>query len=300
MLFMGLVDLRVWLKAPWREFSREDVKEIFHFGLPLVLSFGLSVIISTSDRFLIDHFKGAEQVGIYSAGYTLTDRIIGIVFLMIAIPSLPLTVHRLEHEGVEAARDQTWRNGIAAFMLALPACAGLILANRQVAHAFIGEAFRDGALTVMPWIAVSGMINGLATHYFDHAFHLGKKTRLFVFTLGPAALVNVVMNLLLIPRFGILGAAWSTLVSYMLLLTLSVIVGRRAFKIRFPFKEALQITCSVALMAVVLRSIAFPENLLGLFMMMPLGGATYITGLLLFDVMDARAWTRRILRKILM
>jgi O-antigen/teichoic acid export membrane protein len=292
MVCMALVDLPQWLSASFRQFDPKLLKEIIHFGMPLVISFGMAVIISTSDRFLIEYFHGADQVGLYAAGYTLTDRIISITFLMIAVPSLPLTVHRMENEGIEGARDQTYRNGVAMLAIGLPACAGLILANRQLAHAFIGEAFREGAQAVMPLIAISSLLNGISSHYFDHAFHLGKRTRLFAVTMGPSALLNLTLNLLLIPTYGYIGAAWSTLASYALMITLSAIIGRKAFPIHFPFLPALQIAGAVVLMVLVLRLVSFPVSFAGLIGMVALGSVTYALGILLFNVMEARAKIR--------
>ena len=66
--------------------------------------------------------------------------------------------------------------------VALPTCAGLILCDRQLAAVLIGPDFRIGAMQVMPWIAVSSVLNGLSAHYFDHAFHLAKKPYLLAFT----------------------------------------------------------------------------------------------------------------------
>jgi len=299
MMCMALMDARRWLTAPYREFGAATLKEILLFGWPLMLSFGLSSIVSNSDRFLIEYYWGAEQVGIYAAGYTLMDRIIAIIFVMISTPSFPITVHKFEQEGFEAAREQTYRNGVAALMLALPACAGLMLTNRQLAHAFIGPAFRDGALAVMPWIALSGLMNGLASHYFSHAFHLGKKTHLIIVITAPTALFNLTLNIFLIPRYGYIGAAWAALGSYALFLALSIIIGRRAFPIKFPFKPALQIALAVALMAMVLSVLPFPLSFAGLIAMVAVGGITYAGGIYLFDVSDSRARLKGIMRHVL-
>jgi hypothetical protein len=148
----------------------------------------------------------------------------------------------------------------------------------------------------MPWIAVATIFNGIAAHYFDHAFHLAKKTRLFFFTLGPAALLNFIGNLYAIPRYGIMGAAYTTLLAYALYLALSIIIGRSVFRIKFPFKPALQIAGSTALMALILLAFHFPENLTGLIAMIVIGGAVYGLGVLTFDIMGTRSFIERQLR----
>ncbi len=286
---MSLFDVRMLDRAHWRDFDWGVFREVMHFGTPFIVTYGLSFILSGSDRFLIEYFLGPDQVGIYSAGYAFPDRIGQICFMAVATASFPLTVRRLEQEGTEAARDQTYANGVAMLALAVPACMGLLLINRPLAATLIGENFRAGAIQVMPWIAISTIFNGIAAHYFDHAFHLAKKTRLFFFTLGPAALLNFIGNLYAIPHFGVMGAAYTTLAAYALYLILSIVIGRRVFRIKFPFKPALQIAVSTALMALILLGFNFPENLTGLIDMVVIGGAVYGLGILTFDIMGVRS-----------
>mgnify|MGYP001260932081 CR=1 FL=1 len=297
MACMALVDLKQLRNLAVDNFSLPMLRTIMKFGLPLTLSYGFAFIISTSDRFMIEYFQGAGAVGIYAAGFTLMDRIATIIFMMVALPAFPLTIYKLEHEGHEAARDQTYANGVAMLALALPACVGLILTNAQLGTVFIGESFRAGALQIMPWIACSAILNGMATHYFDHAFHLAKKPYLLLFTQGPAALFNLAANLYLIPKYGYMGAVYANVASYIVLLTLSIVVGRRAFPVKFPFKPALQIAAAVGVMALVLTSVPFSHDFFGLVVKVAVGGVVYAAGILALNVMDSRARLILILRK---
>ena len=288
MAAMAIVDLHTMLSTPFSAASRRTMAEIAKYSLPLVATMGFNFIMSISDRYLIDYFRGAEEVGYYAAGYTLMDRISQILFNVVATPSFPLVIHRLENEGAQGARDQTYSNGIAILALILPACAGLLLTNRQLDAVFIGADFRSGALVVMPWIALGAACYGLASHYFDHAFHLAKKPHLLWFTRGPAAAFSLCANLFLIPRFGYVGAAWSAFGSSLLLLVLTILLSRRGFPLHFPFKPALKILASTALMAAVLMAIPLPADLLGFVAKVALGIAVYGIGLVAFDVLNLR------------
>ena len=140
----------------------------------------------------------------------------------------------------------------------------------------------------MPLIAIATLFNGIAAHYFDHALHLAKKTRLFFYTLGPSALLNFVGNLYAIPHFGIIGAAYTTLAAYALYLALSILIGRQVFAMHFPFQPALEIAVSTGVMALVLLSFEVPANIFGLVVKIAVGGAVYGAGILTFNVMDIR------------
>jgi O-antigen/teichoic acid export membrane protein len=299
MVCMLAVDIRALLQVSLKRFSKPALTEIARFGLPLVFTYGFAFVIASSDRFMIEHFQGVGQVGIYAAGYSLMDRIAQIVFMMVATPSFPLTIHKLEHEGVAAAQRQTYDNGVALLALAMPACAGLILCNSQLAAILIGSDFRAGAMQVMPWIAMASFLNGFSTHYFDHAFYLAKKPYMLLFTQGPAAAFNLILNLILIPRYGYMGAAYSTVASYTLLLTLSTLVGRQVFHIRFPFVVALQVGLATGCMALALAVVHFPDTVFGLAAMVVLGGSVYTIVILAFNVMNARIVLGKIIRKLI-
>ncbi len=288
MAAMAIVDLHTMLSAPFGAASRRTMSALISYSLPLVGTMGFNAVMTISDRYLIDYFRGAEEVGFYAAGSTLVIRIIQIIFDLVATPAFPLVVHRLENEGVEGARAQTYTNGVAILALILPACTGLIMTNRQIATVFIGPEFRSGAIAVMPWIVLGTGAFGIASHFFDHAFHLAKKPHLLWFTRGPAAAFSLCANLVLIPRYGFVGAAWSVFASYMVVLILTVMLSPRGFPLHFPFRPALKIAASTAIMAGALVAIPFPADLLGLAAMVTLGVAVYGTGLVAFDVLNIR------------
>lgn len=297
-ILMLVVDRHQILTGKLSHVGMPVIREVLRMGAPLIFSSLLVYTFTSIDRFMLGYFKDASAVGIYAAGYTLVDRIMQVLFLVIAMASYSLTVHRLEHEGVEAARAQTYKNGIGILGLALPACVGLIFCAPQLAYVVIGEEFRAGAITVMPWITIASFFYGLTVHYFDHAFFLAKKPHMFVFTQGPCAALYVVLNFILIPRYGAVGAAYATLASYLLLLTLSITLGRRVFRIHFPFGPALRIVAASGFMGLVLEAIPFPLSLLGLLAMAAVGGISYGVAVLAFNVEGVRPALRHGIRLI--
>jgi len=292
--FIGLVcmlsvDIKTMLRTSLRNFDKEIFKEILRFGMPLVASSALSFVITSSDRYIIELFHGDAQVGIYSAGYTMVDRIITMLFMAVATPSFPLVVQQLEQDGPRAARRQMYRNGLAMLILVLPACAGLLLTNEHLVSLLIGEDFREGAVNLIPWIVLSSVLNGLSAHYFAHTFHLAKRSKSLFWIQIPVALLNLMLNFLLIPKFGFMGAAYATFASSILLLILTVRWGYRSFPFIFPFREFFQILACIGGMAAVLIFLDFPTNTWGLIWKIIAGCISYIVGLVAFDIMDVRS-----------
>ncbi|MDD3371512.1 MAG: oligosaccharide flippase family protein [Alphaproteobacteria bacterium] len=299
MVCMLWVDIKTLLRLSLRQFDSAILREIASFGAPLVGSYAIGSVLTTADRYLIGYFRDAAEVGIYSAGFTLVDRIVTMLFMAIATPSFPLVVQRLEREGIEAAQNQMKRNGIATLLLVLPACAGLLVANDAIVELLIGEEFREGALSVLPWIVAASALNGFSTHYFSHSLHLAKRPNLLVWIQLPVSIINLLLNVLLIPRFGYMGAAYTSFISYALMTFFMAHVSLKKFPFPFPFKELFQISASAALMALMLSVISFPHNVIGLAAMVLSGCGIYAIALIAFDVMNIRSILTAFASKVL-
>lgn len=205
------------------------LREHLRYGLPLTVTFALAWVVSGSDRVLIAHFLDEQAVGVYAAGYDLAFQSLTLVLTTINTAAYPLAVTALERSGEAAAREQLRQNGEWILAAALAGAAGLIVLAPALVAVLIGEAFREGALVVLPWVAAAAALAGIKAYHFDIAYHLGRASQYLVATGAVAAIANVALNLWLIPAHGILGAAWATLGAYGLALLLSAAVGQRAF-----------------------------------------------------------------------
>lgn len=277
--------------------STDDFIKFLRYGFPLTLSFALVFIISTSDRYLLQYFLGSDSVGVYSASYGLAQNSIAMIFMLVTSAAFPLAVKALERGGVEAAHRQLKENGIVLLAFGFPAMVGLVLVSRPMAEVLLGTDFRAAADDIIPWIAVSGFIAGLKTHYFDHSFHLGQRTGIGVWTNLPPAVVNIVLNVVLIPLYGLMGAVYSTVAAFGLGLVLSIVLGRRVFPVPFPVEGALRVVLATVPMALTLLFVRFPPGLIGLTMMVVVGAAVCALFYVLLDVADTRRYLVMRLRK---
>lgn len=289
LVLMNLCDLKVLRQLRWRYFSLSALPQLLAFGGPLIISFAFSSLLTVADRFLLGYLLGPSQLATYAVGYVLVDRIMALLFLAVATPAYPLSTKTLEQEGQEAAQRQTYHTGIALLALVVPACVGLIMCSDALAEVMIGNALRAGALQVMPWIALSSLLGGLATHYMDHAFYLSRRTHWLMVTQGGALLLNLLLNLLLIPRYGVLGSAYANLASYATLLALSISLGRRVFLIHFPLIPGLKIVAISLVMGAVIQQLAVPMTLAGLAIKVISGGIIYALLALGFNIGGIRS-----------
>ena len=259
------------------------------YGLPVALSLILALILSTTDRFLLATFLNESAVGVYHAGYSLANRTLDVVFIWLSAAGFPALVMALETKGREglaiAAREQA--NFIV--LLTVPAAAGLVMVARPLAELMIGENLRVGAAHVMPWIAASGLMAGFCTHYLNHAFTVGKKTPLLMLAIAIPAGANLILNLILIPRLGLDGALWATLISYGLGLVTSAALGRGSVALPIPWLTLVQAGGAALIMMAAVAQVPDLGGWLELAAKACVGGAIYGVLALVLNIGGVRA-----------
>jgi len=207
----------------------ERLRRYLAYGLPLTVSFALGWVVSGSDRLLLAWLLDEAAVGLYAVGYDLAQHAIGLLLSVVQAAAYPLAVHAMEQRGKAAARDQIRQNGELLAGIALASAAGVMVLAPLLAPVLVGADYRDGVALLLPWVAVAAALGGIKAFHFDVAFHLGHQSRWLVLIAALAAVVNVGLNLWLIPRHGMLGAAYGTVLAFALGTVASAVLGRRVF-----------------------------------------------------------------------
>lgn len=205
-----------------------EIDEMVRLGLPLVIM-GLSTwFLSLGDRLVIGWFRDAEQVGVYSAAYALAG-LVGAVGGPFWSPLYPLmAAHHREADRaglVRASRQFT----SSYFTLGVPAVAGLTLLS---APALLLAGTREFTIGRGAFLAIAlGLLADQTTAVAGYLFYLEKESaRLRDIALVSAA-ANLVLNVALVPFFGIAGAAFATLLAYGLMsVLLWVVIHRHGYR----------------------------------------------------------------------
>jgi len=255
--------------------SSDLSKNIFQYGFPLTASFAVSYVLGGADRLIIGWLLNESSAGIYSAAYDLAKQTITTLMMIVNLAAYPLAVNALEQEGKEAAYTQIDKNGGLLIAIGLPAAIGVSLLSPELSMFFMGDEFRQQASSIIPWIAAGTFLSGIRSYHFDMAFQLGNKTLHQVWILGIPAIVNVVINILFVVPFGILGAAWSTILSYAIALILSVIIGRRVFRVPLVPNETYKALFASTIMGTIVYFIDMENYILSFLVKTITGLASY-------------------------
>jgi len=118
--------------------------------------------------------------------------------------------------------------------------------SKEIFRIFVGGVYSQGMI-IVPVIAFSYLLYGIAD-IFNAGLYIKSKTEyLALITLFPFIL-NILLDIIFIPEYGIIAAAYSTLISYLLLAILSFFFTERIMHSNYKFVEAIIITISVIML----------------------------------------------------
>jgi O-antigen/teichoic acid export membrane protein len=289
------------LASPFRRtagaLDKAELLRLVEYAWPLVAVAATAMILQNGDRFLLGSLASAEVLGIYAVAYNLVERPTTLICSSISTATFPLVVQVLERQGREAARIQAGRNGIALLVVTLPACAGLALTADYIAATLVGPAFRPGVAALLPIMSITALARGLRAHFIDHAFHLSGRPLLMLWTYGPATVLNIALNLYVVPRYGMFGAAWTAFACQSATVVGGWFLGTSLFPVWLPIGQVFRCVLAVVPMAVALTLVRFPLNWFGLLDAIALGGAVYAISAVILNVGDVRSIGRDALHK---
>ena len=217
-------------------FSTDELSRMLAFGLPLVPS-GVSMwILTFADRYFLRFLSTPEQLGLYSLGYNFGLVINALLVGPFQNAFLPFTFSISREKDAE----KTYSRVFTYFMLvAILAALALSVLSKEILAIMASPAFH-GAYKVIPLIALSYVLYG-CYYVMMVGTNLGGKTKhLAVFVVCAAAL-NLGLNYLLIPKYGMMGAAEATLISYAILPVSSYLISQRYYPIKYEWSRVAKI-----------------------------------------------------------
>jgi O-antigen/teichoic acid export membrane protein len=257
-------------------------KEMARYSFPLVVGNLAAWILSLSDRYILEFFRGSHEVGIYSASYSISEKSISVIAALFLLAAGPISMIVWEKEGEQKSQD--FMSSVTRYylLLCIPAVVGISILSRPIVDVFTAAEYRGG-FRIIPFVALGGLFLGLQQR-FQAGFIFYKKTHFIMAAIGGAGLANVGLNLLFVPRYGYMAAAVTTLIGYGILLALMVITSRRYFLWDFPFRSLARAVTASAIMGAAVYPIGnglSSYQLINLVAAIPLGVAVYFALLLL-------------------
>ncbi len=235
--------------------SGAQIKGLALYALPMIPAAMSVWALRLIDRPIILHFYTLQDVGVYELGY----KIAGLVALAIAPfnaawPQFAFS-RMNDREAPHVFRDTL--TGMAAVCVTL--ALGIFAVRRELVLIF-GSARYLGAMGVISWVVVGQVALALVS-ILGIGPRISKRTTKVALVAGISAVANIALNFLLLPHFGIVGAAMATMLAYALQAVLSYIVGRSEYYFPIDYVRLVKLFAAAGISA---AYVLFLERAVGL------------------------------------
>jgi O-antigen/teichoic acid export membrane protein len=220
------------------------LKDMLKFSVPLMPALFAVWVIDFSDRYFLMRMSTLEQVGIYSVGARISSMIIlfSTSFQMAWGPYALSIQH-------EADAKNRYSRGLFLFLCAALTAATAITVFAGPILAILTRPEYYEAEKVIGFLTLGTVAYG-AYLIVNIGLLISKKTILTSVAISIGAALNIILNFLLIPRFGMMGAAFATLAAYLVALALLYGFAQKYYPIEYPAgRSALAGLLSVLTMA---------------------------------------------------
>ena len=238
LLILSILLMRISIK----QISLSAIKEMLKYSIPLIPLQLAAFVLNLSDRFFLQNYQNLDEVGLYSMGY----RFASLVPLLAIIPLRAYSpyIFSLSDDTKKCKKTiSDFSRYYVAYVLILTLVISMF--SREVIVMVIDKNYYYG-WTVVYLLCLSYAFYGIS-NVLSVGIDITKKTWLKAFSWIMAALVNIGLNFLLIPSYGMIGASIATSISYFFVIVLYIIALKYIYPIELQYTKFIVITVFTSL-----------------------------------------------------
>ena len=261
LLIFTFLTIYLLMSYPIGKLNLDSIKPMLLFGIPLIPSSIVWWLVASSDRYMITYFLGIPAAGVYSVGYGLGILIQTLVMPidMAVTPALAKLFDNNDYDNVKLYLQ----NSIHLYLLfAIPAFFGLSVLSHPILLIMSTSEIASGAYLITPIVAAGAFCWG-CYNFLVKSLILEKRTPLLASVWSIAAILNIVLNIIIIPIWGIIGAAATTFLAYFIVMLIGVAISRKTLPFRLNWSFIFKCLISSIVMSIILALIK-PVGIIGI------------------------------------
>jgi len=182
------------------------------FSLPLMAAEISWVVLDSGDRFFVQHYLGAQALVFYAAAYGIAIYLQDVLMAPLQMALFPICMRVWNTEGKKPTQDFLSRSLDQFILVAVPVVCVAIVTSRDVIILLASRKFQE-AHTLLPFLVI-GLVLSAVTIYFRPGLMIHKRASKIAVATFYASILNIALNVVLLPRIGLVGAAIATTISY--------------------------------------------------------------------------------------
>lgn len=227
-IIIALISLFILYKKGYLKINKnkEYIIDALKFGIPLIPHSIGNWMMTYIDRFFIIHIISLAAAGLYSVGYQF-GMIIGLVAMSFNKAWVPYLYERLEKNN-DPSKKSIVKITYLFFAAIIILASFVSLISPWLVHTFVSEEFW-GSIAYIPWITFGYAFLGMYYMVTNYIFYI-KKTHILAWVTFSSAILNIILNYILINRYGALGAAHATFFTNLVFFIAVWILTSRTYK----------------------------------------------------------------------
>lgn len=205
------------------------------YGFPLIGWLVGLTALNFADQILIQFLRSSEATGIYASNYSVVLYGLGLIFTPFVTAAEPILMNIWDDDNDEELADAITDITRYLLLVGVPAVIGLSALSRVVSGLLLDTTYVPGSV-IIPFVA-AGLLLWNAAVIGQKAIEIEERTIILFGGVAATVVINVAVNVPLIMRFGYVGAAVATLVSFLLYAIFIYIISRRFIPWRLPWRS---------------------------------------------------------------
>jgi O-antigen/teichoic acid export membrane protein len=199
--------------------------QLINYGLPLALWMIGAFALNISDRYVLKIYYDFETVGTYSSVYDTINKLITFLFTPLIVSIQPRLIKHFNEGNLKRARQIMIKSLYLELLLLLALLIFFIVFKRQIIFNYLGIKSSEALSLVYP--ILFGSFTWNLSMLIQKPLELGQRTKLMLWGVLAALSLNLILNFIFIPQYGMMAAAYTTLVSSIFYLIFSGLISVR-------------------------------------------------------------------------
>ena len=255
--------------------SREVMRKAARYAAPLVIGTVLLWVANNATRFVVEWRDGAAAVGLVTVGWSIGLRIASVAAMVVSAAGFPLALVRTRDDGIAAGQAQLVRNGLLLAAMLVPSTAGLWMIADELVPLFVGEAYREITLAILPASILAGAARNFRVHWGEQVFLLHERPVVPLLNDVVDAAAALVLGAVGLWLGDLPGLITGSAIGAVLSLVVTMAWGWRDYRYALPVPDVAKIALATALMAAVVAVLPIARSLTMLVLAVSAGAAVY-------------------------
>lgn len=277
----------------------QDIKQHLKPCLILFVPVIAVSLYKIMDKIMLGNMTNMNQVGLYESSEKITNMIIGII-TSLGIVMLPRMSNLIANGKIEKGKQYIEKSIIFTMFISSALSFGIMAISDIFVVWFFGKEFSDSGI-ILKWLAITGIFISIANVIRTQYLIPMEKDKSYIISVSLGALVNIIANLILIPKYKAVGAAVGTVIAEFSVMMYQIIDVRKELDIFRYLKRGIKYIITGFIMYILVSNLKINSEsyLIILIMQIGVGAVFYICSSIICEMIYYREFEiKKLIKRI--